>query len=113
LAAVEEHFLGESLAILGQMTGRQRIARTFARLVKRCEAMGLAREDGVPLPYRQQDLADALGLSLVHTNKTLKSLRQEGVAAWQDGKLTIPDFDRLCEIAQVDPDSKPSVRPLI
>lgn len=113
LAAVEEHFLGESLATLGQMSGLERIARTFVRLAKRCEAMGLVKDGGVPMPYRQQDLADALGLSLVHTNKTLKKLREDGIAIWQVGVLRIPDFERLCAIAQVDPSSAPSVRPLI
>ncbi|WP_322867908.1 Crp/Fnr family transcriptional regulator [Aquicoccus sp. G2-2] len=113
LAAVEESFLGESLAVLGQMSGLERVARTFARLHRRLRAMGAEQAGGVPFPYRQQDLADALGLSLVHTNKTLKKLREKQVVTWRDGAFVVPDYARLCEIAQMAPESAPSVRPLI
>ncbi|WP_193139231.1 MULTISPECIES: Crp/Fnr family transcriptional regulator [unclassified Meridianimarinicoccus] len=113
IAAVEEHFLGESLAILGHMSGIERIARAFVRLHDRGAALGLISAARMPLPYRQQDLADALGLSLVHTNKTLTRLRQQGVATWRDGSLNILDYDRLCQIAQLPTDRTPMTRPLI
>jgi CRP-like cAMP-binding protein len=60
-------------------------------------------EDGkMPFPVRQQDLADALGLSLVHTNKTLSRLRSEGLVAWRDGVLCLPDRDALARVGLVD-----------
>jgi CRP/FNR family transcriptional regulator, anaerobic regulatory protein len=55
-----------------------------------------------PLPFRQQDLADALGLSLVHTNKTLKRLQERQLASWRDGGLFVPDLDALAAIAGAD-----------
>lgn len=113
LAAVEEHFLGESLAILGHMQGIERIARAFVQLHDRAAALGMVKGAQIVLPYRQQDLADALGLSLVHTNKTLKLLREDGVAVWSDGMLTILDYKRLCNIAQLEHDRVPMTRPLI
>ncbi|WP_106744489.1 Crp/Fnr family transcriptional regulator [Yoonia maritima] len=113
LAAVEEHFLGESLAILGHMEGIARIARAFVQLFDRAAALGMIKGAKMPLPYRQQDLADALGLSLVHTNKTLKLLREDGVAVWRDGSLNILDYKRLCSIAQLEADREPMTRPLI
>lgn len=113
IAAVEEHLLGESLAILGHMSGPERIARAFARLYDRGEALGLTSNAEMPLPYRQQDLADALGLSVVHVNKMLKRLREEGVVTWRNGLLTVHDPEKLCEIAQLDPDRDGMTRPLI
>lgn len=113
LAAVEEHLLGESLAILGHMSGVERIARAFVRLFDRGAAIGLTRSAEMPLPYRQQDLADALGLSVVHVNKMLKRLRDQGAATWQNGRLVLHDRDRLCRIAQLESDHKPMTRPLI
>lgn len=113
LAAVEEHLLGESLAILGQMSGIERVATAFVRLNDRCKALDLKKGAFIPLPFKQQDLADALGLSLVHTNKTLKKLRDQSVAKWSRGKLEVINYDRLCEIAQIDPTLKPMVRPLL
>ncbi len=113
IAAVEEHLLGESLAILGQMSGIERIARAFVRLNDRCDALDLKKGAFIPLPFKQQDLADALGLSLVHTNKTLRKLRDQSVASWSNGRLEVINYDRLCAIAQIDPTNEPVIRPLI
>lgn len=95
IAAVEEHFLGETLAVMGQREASQRIGWAVLRIHRRLRAVGLEKDGTVPLPFRQQDLADALGLSLVHTNKTLRRLRDEGLARWSAGRLTIPDRARL------------------
>jgi CRP/FNR family transcriptional regulator, anaerobic regulatory protein len=108
IAAVEEHFLGETIATLGQRDAAQRIAWAFLKIEKRLRAVGLGKSgpvgSTVPLPFRQQDLADALGLSLVHTNKTLARLRDRAVAHWQDGVLTISDRRALADIAMAEPD---------
>lgn len=113
LAAVEEHILGESLAIIGHLDGQARIARAFVRLHDRGAALGMIENAKMPLPFRQQDLADSLGLSLVHTNKTLKLLREDGIATWRDGALNILDYKRLCDIAHLDTEREPMLRPLI
>ncbi len=113
IAAIEEHFLGESLAMLGHLRGMERVARAFIRLFNRANALDLTENGRMLLPYRQQDLADALGLSLVHTNKTLKRLRDRGIAKWQDGYLTVLSFDGLCEVAGVEIDHAPLKRPLM
>lgn len=113
IAAVEEHLLGESLAILGHMSGIERIARAFVRLFDRGSAIGLTQGLEMRLPYKQQDLADALGLSLVHVNKMLKRLRNDETATWRNGQLIIHDYDRLCRIARLEKDRKPVSRPLI
>ena len=65
------------------------------------------------LPYPQKDLADALGLSVVHTNKTLKRLRNGGILNWKNGDMEILDYERLCEMAHSDPTEDMKRRPLI
>ncbi|MGR3761976.1 Crp/Fnr family transcriptional regulator [Roseobacteraceae bacterium NS-SX3] len=112
MAAVEEHFLGEAMATLGQRDAAQRIAWALLRIFQRLKAVGMAASNSVPLPYRQQDLADALGLSLVHTNKTLKGLRNLGVVSWQDGQLEVRNLRALAEVALVELDGL-EVRPLL
>ena len=112
LAAVEEHFLGETLVALGRRTARARVAWALGRIHARLRAVGLDRNGAVPMPWRQQDLADALGLSLVHTNKTLQALRRRGLARWSDATLLIPDLAALAAVAEVEPDGPPR-RPLI
>lgn len=112
IAAVEEHFLGEALASVGQRSGIDRLGWALLRLYLRLQALGMAEDGTVPLPYRQQDLADALGLSLVHTNKSLQKLRQAKLLTWSNGKLTVPDPGKLAEAAGVEPDWE-EVRPLM
>ncbi|MDO6590348.1 Crp/Fnr family transcriptional regulator [Yoonia sp. 1_MG-2023] len=97
-AAVEEHFLGDALATLGQRNAVQAVAWALARIFQRGEALGLVKDGQMKLPYKQQDLADALGLSLVHTNKTLAALRKRQLANWTDGTLRIPDIVTLAEV---------------
>lgn len=112
IAAAEEHFLGETIATLGQRDGAERIAWAFLKLYHRLRGVGLGKEGEVPLPYRQQDLADALGMSLVHTNKTLHRLRRQQLAAWSEGKLRILDMDELARLAMTEPEKLPK-RPLL
>ena len=112
IAAVEEHFLGETIATLGQRTATERMAWAFLRIWRRLAAVGLLRDGSVPLPFRQQDMADALGLSLVHTNKTVAHLKSKGEAAWQGGRLSIPDMKALAVVAGV-PDERAEIRPIL
>lgn len=104
IAAVEEHFLGETLAALGQREAGQRIAWALLRIHHRLRAVGLENKGAVPLAFRQQDLADALGLSLVHTNKTLARLRDLGLARWSHGLLHITDRVALATYAGSAPE---------
>lgn len=112
LAAVEEHLLGEALTTVGQRTALEAVAWALLRMYTRCEAIGLVRNHSIPLPFKQQDLADALGLSLVHTNKTLGKLRDRQLANWADGQLSIADPEALAAVAEVDI-TKEQIRPLI
>lgn len=112
LSAVEEHFLGEAIATIGQRNATQRVAWALLRMHQRLRSVGLGRDGSVPLPFRQQDLADAVGLSLVHTNKVLARLRQLQLANWRDGRLTISDLDALSALALTDQEV-PEQRPLL
>ncbi|TMV35704.1 Crp/Fnr family transcriptional regulator, partial [Thioclava sp. BHET1] len=112
MAAIEEHFLGETLVSLGQRDAEQRLAWALLRIHQRLMATGTARRGAVPFPFRQQDLADALGLSLVHTNKTLTRLRQRGLVDWHDGMLRLPKPEAFAEIAVTEPEGQ-GQRPLI
>ena len=111
LASAEEHFLGDALATIGQKDAEARIAWALVKITMRCRALELTTGTLVPMPFRQQDLADALGLSLVHTNKTLARFRERQLATWSGGRLNITDLERLAEIGMVD-DIEPPLRPL-
>ncbi|WP_371156285.1 Crp/Fnr family transcriptional regulator [Jannaschia sp. 2305UL9-9] len=112
LAAVEEHFMGEALTSMGQRTALGALAWAFVRIMQRGESIGLAKDGIMPLAYRQQDMADALGLSLVHTNKTLARLRSRQLANWHDGILSVPNLEKLADVAGMELESLPK-RPLM
>ncbi|MEL6284804.1 MAG: Crp/Fnr family transcriptional regulator [Pseudomonadota bacterium] len=112
LASIQEHFLGEALASVGQMSAVQRMSWGLMRFLHRCEEIGLGDADRCRMPFTQQDLADALGLSLVHTNKTLMKLRNQQILSWSDGELHLMDRARATKLAMLDLETK-SARPLI
>lgn len=113
LAASEEHFLGEMIATVGQRSAEERIAWAAIRLYRRGEALDLARDGRMAFPFRQQDLADALGLSLVHTNKTLARFRERGILDWANGMLLLHKPHEAARIAMVDFDAALPRRPLV
>jgi CRP-like cAMP-binding protein len=53
------------------------------------DLMKRASSPSFAFPLSQQQLADALGLSLVHTSKTWSRLRREGLFALSGGRLTL------------------------
>lgn len=112
LAAREESLLGEAITAVGQMDGLGKIAWALHRFYTRLDALGMSSNGLVPLPYRQQDIADALGLSLVHTNKTLRKLRERGIATWSEDGLIVHREAELAELAQAGAPSEIR-RPLI
>lgn len=102
LAATEEHFLGDTLTTLGQRDAISAISWALVRIFQRADALGMVRSGTMPFPYKQQDIADAMGLSLVHTNKTLARLRERQLVVWDDGELKIHDVAELAAVAEME-----------
>lgn len=51
------------------------------------------------LPLTQQDIADTLGLSNVHVNRAIRSLRKEQIVSIGKNRLQIHDYEKLKRIA--------------
>jgi CRP-like cAMP-binding protein len=75
----------------------------ICELYLRLEAVGLAGEGRFDFPVPQNELADALGFSLVHVNRTLQDLRATGLVSWRGRCVSILDFDGLANLSQFDP----------
>jgi CRP-like cAMP-binding protein len=112
IAAVEEHFLGQTVATLGQRDATQRVAWALVRIWRRLVALRMETAGAVPFPFRQQDLSDALGLSVVHTNRVIVTLRREGLAEVSGRRLVMHDHARLSQVARLDME-KDDVRPIL
>jgi len=112
LAAKEEEALEEHLVALGQRSARERIAYLAVFLVQRAIETGIARGTSVTLSVTQSQIADMLGLSLVHTNRTLQALRQGNLISWNLSEIQIADIAAACEFAGFD-QPRAAARPFV
>jgi CRP-like cAMP-binding protein len=95
--------ISHSWALGGGRKTVERVAHMLCEIFVRLEAVGLAELER-PLPYvlTQKDFADALGLSLVHTSKTLAILKQKNLIGRSGTKLLIINWEGLTEVANFD-----------
>ena len=89
---------------LGRLDAVGRVAHLLTEIYFRLAAVGRAGDMSFPLALTQQDLGEACGLTSVHVNRTLRRLREEGLADFSRGKVTIMDLPRLSRVAEFDPD---------
>lgn len=112
LASREETMLDEHLLSVGQRRAVERMAYLLLHLFRRAQQAGLGQKRKVVFPFTQQHLADALGFSIVHTNKTLKRLRATGTFKWTGTEFEVVDEDMLVELAG-NPALPSGIRPLL
>ena len=100
---VDEAVLWEWLVTAGQRSAYEALAHLFCELLLRLEQVGLRQGDSIALPLTQEQLGDTLGLTSVHVNRTLQTMRDEGLITLRSRELVIHDTDRLRDIAGFDP----------
>ncbi|MDE2092266.1 MAG: Crp/Fnr family transcriptional regulator [Burkholderiales bacterium] len=114
LTAHEESLVDDTLLSVGRRSAEERIATLLILLFKRAAALQPdGGASGVPFPLTQQHVADGLGLSLVHTNKTLRKLERRGLHRISDGRLHLRDAKALARLADLYGDGRPPQRPLV
>lgn len=101
----------ERVIDLGRRTARERVAHLILELLHRLRVVGLSDGAGFELPLTQGTLGDALGLSIVHVNRTLRRLNEEGVIRYRPGAVTAVDLRALQRIAEFDEDYLHDGRP--
>lgn len=100
LTAKEESLVDEALLSVGRRTASERIAMLMVHLFRRARPLQEGATDTVMLPITQQHIADALGLSLVHTNKTMRRLQNHGYFRFERQQLRMLDLHGLERLAQ-------------
>jgi CRP-like cAMP-binding protein len=100
LMAIENAAANERLLSLGRRTARERLAHLICETAMRLPPDGARPAMSFEFPPTQADLADALGLSPVHVNRSLQLLRKEGAIRLSGGLLTILNWPALCQAAQ-------------
>ncbi|MCJ2109646.1 Crp/Fnr family transcriptional regulator [Methylobacterium sp. E-025] len=94
-ALVDAAVLREWLVNLGGRPPNQRIAHVMCELFMRLEAVGRVMDESIAFPFTQTDLADSMGLSNVHVNRTMRELKSLGLITLKRRVLTIHDVERL------------------
>ncbi|MBO6550796.1 MAG: Crp/Fnr family transcriptional regulator [Rhizobiales bacterium] len=112
LAAREERTLDENLLSVGRRTAIERISHILLNLYCRLEQLGMTNKGKALFPFKQHHLADALGLSLVHTNKTLKKLERMKAIRWKNDTFEVISHKALAKIANYE-FKDPAPRPFI
>ena len=84
---------------LGQLSAYERVAHLMLELYFRLDRVGLTKGLTFEMPLSQEILADALGLSAVHTNRVLQKLRSDGLLEIQRNTYCLMDLRKLALIA--------------
>ncbi|TGP20188.1 MULTISPECIES: Crp/Fnr family transcriptional regulator [unclassified Mesorhizobium] len=93
----------EWIVAMGRRSKTSHLAHLICELLVRLQVVKKTRDMSFHLPLSQAELADVLGLSVVHMNRVIGALRRMNVINWVSQTVTIVDWPRLVEIAEFDP----------
>lgn len=87
---------------LGRRDAMSRMAHLLCEFAVRLDAAGVGRQQGYDLPMTQEEMADSLGLTTIHVNRTLKALAHDGFIRRTARSVTIMDWPRLAVLGDFD-----------
>jgi CRP-like cAMP-binding protein len=102
-AALEEFYLLRQVARLGRLNAYERVVDFLLEMNDRLAAAGLAVEDSFDFPITQELLADCLGLTSVHVNRTLQMMRREGVLELKGRTARVMNREALASFVEYRP----------
>jgi CRP-like cAMP-binding protein len=88
---------------LGRRSALERMAHLFCEMETRLELVGLAKGGMFDLALTQEELAECLGITPVHVNRTLQQLREQELVEFRGGRVTVRDQAALRRVALFDP----------
>lgn len=103
MTQVELGTLREWLLNMGRRMADRQVAHLFCELLHRMQAIGRVQAMGFRLPFTQEELGDALGLSTVHVNRVLQDLRRAGLISLERRVLRVLNYRALARLAEFDP----------
>ena len=100
---VEGSIFREWVLNIGRRNARTRIAHLLCEFALRLEVAELGLATSYELPITQEQLADAVALTSVHVNRTLKKLEVDGLITRTKRMITIADWQELVKVADFQP----------
>jgi CRP-like cAMP-binding protein len=98
--AQDEIYLLRHIIRLGRLSAPERIMDWLLEIGERLAFAGLGTPDLFPFPVTQEVIADILGLTSVHVNRTIQSMRREGYLQIKGGTVSILDRERCVRLAE-------------
>jgi CRP/FNR family transcriptional regulator len=95
LGAREERLVDDVLLSVGRRSAAERLSMLVLHLWYRARGLGMVQDGALVFPLTQAHIADTLGLSYVHTNRTLQELRRQRLFDLSNGLLAGVDETRL------------------
>jgi CRP-like cAMP-binding protein len=102
MTLIDAAIFREWVANVGSRQAYGRVSHLLCEMVVRFGAVGLTHSYSCDLPITQTELADATGLSTVHVNRTLQTLRKKKLIRWKDSRLEVLDWPGLREAGDFD-----------
>ena len=99
---IDASIFREWVVNVGRRDSRARIAHLLCELARRLDDIGNGQDKRYDFPLTQEQLADATGLTSVHTNRTLQSLRRDGLIQLTARSLTVLDWEGLRHVGDFD-----------
>lgn len=99
---IDASIFREWVVNVGRRDSKTRIAHLLCELALRLELIGAGKDGTFEFRLTQEQLADATGLTPVHTNRTLQTLRKNGLIELNGRSLKVLDWDGLREIGDFD-----------
>lgn len=97
----ERVLLMERLASVGQTKAIQRLAAFLLHIHERLQQVDASIGLSFELPLTQSDLAEIVGLTFVHVNRSLRELDRRGLIERSGKRVTLVDLERLRELAGI------------
>lgn len=88
---------------LGRLGAEGRVAHMFCELHARMAMIERVTDGSFTLPVTQVDIAEACGLTSVHVNRVLRSLRERNALTFKGGVARILDLKVLETLSEFDP----------
>jgi CRP-like cAMP-binding protein len=101
-AVWEAAILGEHLIDTARRTAYGRVSHFLLELFVRLKQGGHTDDTSFAMPLTQEVIGDALGLSPVHVNRTLRALRDDKLIVLDGKRLTLLDFAALCRVSDFE-----------
>lgn len=95
--------LAEQIVRVGRRNAYESIAHLLLEFLRRLDIIGMTDNNTFYFPLTQELLADTLGLTTVHVNRTIRRLKKDNLIEYSDGKMRIMNLKKLRQVAGFDP----------